>query len=227
MIHKLITRLFLQSLGKMSSKYSDEKIDMHPKSWLSEYRNLSYWYLTKMGLFYSALGLVAAISITGIEYYVFDYEEPIIPISFIQIILAGPVEETLFFGIPFALSGNPFVVLITGGLWASSHIFNATLVEEGSFSYSTVGFAVPHIFFSLRAWKSGKGWFTIPFHSAWNALIFGIAVAIGEFPLMIIDENFPELDIGMTIFSAILLGITFPLYRWRLKREMKKKLEKS
>ncbi len=32
---------------------------------------------------------------------------------------------------------------------------------------------------------------------------------------------------SMNILSAILLGITYPLYRWRLKREMKKKLEKS
>ena len=53
-------------------------------------------------------------------------------------------------------------------------------------------------------------------------MIFGIAVAIGEFPLMIIDENFPEIDIGMTILSVILVGITYPLYRWRLKRESKK-----
>ncbi|MDH3611493.1 MAG: CPBP family intramembrane metalloprotease [Nitrosopumilus sp.] len=211
----------------MSSKYSDEKFDMHPKSWLSEYRNLSYWYLLKMGLFYSGLGLVAAFLIMGIEYFVFDYEEPIVPISLIQIILAGPVEETLFFGIPFAVSGNSFVVLGTGLLWASVHIFNAQFVEEDSFSYSTVGFAIPHIFFSLRAWKSGKGWFTILFHSAWNVMIFGISVAVGEFPFTVIDESFPELDIVMIVFSAILLGITYPLYRWRLKREIKKKLEKS
>jgi len=175
-----------------------------------------------MGLFYSALGIVAALTIGGIEYFVFDYVEPVFPVSFIQIILAGPFEETLFFGIPFALSGNPIVVLGTGGLWASTHIFNAQLVGENDYSYSTVGFAVLHIFFSLRTWRSGKGWFTIPFHSAWNAMIFGIAVAIGEFPLMIIDENFPEIDIGMTILSAILVGITYPLYRWRLKREGKK-----
>jgi len=211
----------------MNSKFSDEKIDMHPKSWLSEYRNLSYWYLLKMGLFYSGLGLVIGFSVVGIEYFIFDYEEPIIPISFIQIIMAGPIEETLFFGIPFSVTGNPYVVLGTGALWASIHIFNAQLVEEESFSYSTVGFALPHIFFSLRAWKSGKGWFTILFHSGWNAIIFGIAVAIGEFPLMITDESIPEIDIGVIIFSAILLGITYPLYRWRLKRESKKKLEKS
>ena len=206
----------------MSSKYYNEKIDMNPKKWLTNYRNLSYWYLIKMGLFYSGVGLVAAFSIMGIEYFVFDYEEPVIPISLIQIISAGPVEETLFFGIPFAITGNSYVVLGTGALWAGAHIFNAQSIEEDNFSYSTVGFAIPHIFFSLRAWKSGKGWFTIPFHSAWNVMIFGIAVAIGELPLMIIDENFPEIDVVMIIFSAIIMGVTYPLYRWRLKREIKK-----
>ena len=206
----------------MISKYSDEKIDMHPKSWLSNYRQLSIWYLIKMGLFYSVLGLVVASIIAGIEYVVFDYEEPIVPISFVQIIMAGPVEETFFFGIPFSLSGNPYVVLVTGLFWATIHIFNAQLAEEAGFSYSTVGFAIPHIFFSLRAWKSGKGWFTIPFHSAWNAMIFGLSVAAGEIPLMIVDKNEPVIDVVIVIISIILMGITFPLYRWRLKREVKK-----
>ena len=72
----------------MISKYSDEKIDMHPKSWLSNYRQLSIWYLIKMGLFYSVMGLVVASIIAGIEYVAFDYEEPIVPISFVQMIMA-------------------------------------------------------------------------------------------------------------------------------------------
>ena len=211
----------------MNSKFSDEKIDMHPKSWLSDYRQLSLWYLLKMGLYYSLIGVIIAYSIMGIEYFIFGYEEPIPQASLIQMIAAGPVEETLFFGIPFALSGNPFVVLVTGSFWAILHIFNAQLVGEDGFSFQTLGVAIPHIFFSLRAWKSGKGWFTILFHSAWNAVVFGIAVGLGEIPLMIIDESFPDVDIEMIILSAILMGITYPLYRWRLKREVKKNLEKS
>ena len=202
----------------MDSKYCDEKIDMHPRSWLSNYQNLSIWYLTKMGLFYSAVGLVAAFIIWGVEIFIFDYEEPIVPVSFVQIIMAGPVEETLFFGIPFSISGNSYVVLGTGALWASVHIFNAQIVDSEGFSYSTFGFAIPHIFFSLRTWKSGKGWFTIPFHSAWNAMVFGLAVILGEIPLDIVDPNFPEIDIALIIFSAIMMGITYPLYKRRLRK---------
>jgi hypothetical protein len=130
----------------MNSKYLDEKIDMNPKYWFSNYRQVSIWYLVKMGLFYSILGLVIAFVIMTVEFVLFDYEEPVSPISFVQIIIAGPIEETFFFGIPFSLSGNPYVVLVTGSLWATIHIFNAQLSEEGGFSYSTVGFAIPHIF---------------------------------------------------------------------------------
>ena len=180
-----------------------------------------------MGLYYSLIGVIIAYSIMGIEYFIFGYEEPVPQASLIQMIAAGPVEETLFFGIPFALSGNPFVVLVTGSFWAFMHIFNAQLVGEDGFSFQTLAVAIPHIFFSLRAWKSGKGWFTIIFHSAWNAVVFGIAVGLGEIPLMIIDESFPDVDIEIIILSAILMGITYPLYRWRLKREVKKNLEKS
>lgn len=206
----------------MSPDFSDERLDINPKSWLSKYRKTSYIYLLKMGLFYSAVGMVVAYLIMGIEYLVFNYEEPFPQASLIQMIVAGPFEETLFFGIPFAISGNQFVVLITGSIWAFVHVFNAQLIQEDGFSLQTVGFAIPHIFFSLRTWKSGKGWFTILFHSGWNAMVFGIAVSMGEIPFSIIDENFPVIDIVMIIFSSILMGITYPIYRWRLKREIKK-----
>lgn len=55
-------------------------------------------------------------------------------------------------------------------------------------------------------------------------MIFGISVAAGEIPLMIIDEKAPQMDFGMSVFAAILIGITFLLCRWRLKREIKKNL---
>ena len=209
----------------MNSNFHDEKIDMHPRSWISNYRQLSLWYLLKMGMFYSTLGLVIAFLIIAIELIVLDYEEPVIQISFIQALVAGPVEETLFFGIPYSATGNPYFVMITGFIWAAVHIFNAQLVDENKFSYATAGAAVPHIFFSLRAWRSGRGWFTIAYHSGWNAMIFGIAVGIGEIPFRLIDDNFPELDFTIIALSVILMAITYPLYKWRIKRE-KRKAEK-
>ena len=203
----------------VNSRYSDEKFDMHPRSWLLEYQQTSIGYLIKMGLFYSALGLIFAYIIFGIQYFAFGYEEPVVPASLIAMITAGPIEETLFFGIPYAVTGNHFVVLGTGIIWASIHVFNASMVEEGNLSFANLAFAIPHIFFSLRAWKSGKGWFTIPFHSGWNAMAFSLAVLLEEIPFAIYDQQFGlSVDLAMIIISVILMGITYPLYRRRLKK---------
>ena len=133
--------------------------------------------------------------------------------------MAGPFEETLFFGIPYALTGNQFVILGTGIFWAM-HVFNASLVEMGNYSYANLAFAVPHIFFSLRAWKSGNGWFTIPFHSGWNALTFSIAVLSDEISFTIVDPATGGFgDLAFVIISIILVGITYPLYRRRLRKD--------
>lgn len=209
-------------------RFSDELLDFHPRSWLSKYRQTSFVYLCKMGLFYSALGLIIAFAVYGIQYIVFEYEEPAVPVSLVFAIMAGPMEETLFFGIPFALSGNHFVVLGTGILWSIMHLFNGQEVGvEGFLSTSTFAFTITHIFFSLRAWKSGKGWFTIFFHSVWNAAAVMLSMALGEIPAMIYDSTFAGmLEGGLIVISIILLAITYPLYKWRLKREARKELNK-
>lgn len=209
----------------MTSKYSDAKHDMHPRSWLSVYHQTSLMYLTKMGLYYTALGLIAAYIVYGLQFYAYDYEEPIPPASLIMAVMAGPIEETLFFGIPYSVTGNTYVVLGFGVIWAFVHVFNASFADIGSFSFANLAFAIPHILFSLRTWKSKKGWFTIPFHSAWNGLVFGIAIAAGEIPLKIYDSELLSgmIDVFIVIFGAILMGITYPLYRWRIKREISKR----
>lgn len=173
-----------------------------------------------MGLYYSGLGVVAAYAVYNFQFFALGYEEPVVPASLILMIMAGPIEETLFFGIPYALTGNHFVVLGTGVIWSMMHVFNASAVEQGSLSYANLAFTIPHIFFSLRAWKSGKGWFTVPFHSIWNLMAFGISVSVGEIPFAIFDSQFgAEIDIAMVILGGILIGITYPLYRRRMKKQ--------
>ena len=209
------------------NNFSDELYDFHPKSWLKKYRQTSFTYLCKMGLFYSVIGLVMAYAVYYIQFFVFGYEEPPVHVSLLTAILAGPLEETIFFGIPYALSGNHFVVLATGILWSISHMFNATEVGgDGVFSTANLAFTLTHIFFSLRAWKSGKGWFTIFFHSAWNAVVVSLSMAVGDMPVMIIDTTLSgTVEIGLVVLSLILMGITYPLYKWRLKREARKELD--
>ena len=74
-----------------------------------------------MILFYHLIGF--AIMIIGsviVDLVVNQYTEPTIPLSVISVISAGPFEETLFFGIPFYLTGNNIVALV-----GNSYIFCA------------------------------------------------------------------------------------------------------
>ena len=209
------------------TKYADEFHDFHPRSWMSKYRQTSFLYLSKMGLFYSGLGFALAMIVYSVGLFVFGYEEPVIPISLVQGIMAGPIEETIFFGLPFAITGNNFVVLAMGIIWSAVHLANAqALGIEGMLSYSNFAFTTTHIFFSLRTWRSGKGMFAIFFHSAWNAGVVLLSMGLGEIPFSIIDMTFGGMvDISLIVISGILLAITIPLYRWRLKREARKELE--
>ena len=65
-----------------------------------------------------------------VDLVVNQYTEPTIPLSVISVISAGPFEETLFFGIPFYLTGNNIVALAGGIVWASLHILNTPSVQS-------------------------------------------------------------------------------------------------
>ena len=201
------------------SDFSDELYDFHPKSWLKKYRQTSFTYLCKMGLFYSVIGLIMAFTVYYIQFFAFGYEEPTVNVSLLTAILAGPLEETVFFGIPYALSGNHYVVLATGFLWSISHLFNATEVGgEGVFSTANLAFTLSHVFFSLRTWKSGKGWFAIFFHSAWNAVMISISMAVGEMPLIIIDTTLSGMmEIGLVVLSFNFDGYYLSIIQMAIK----------
>src|SRR5438445_9311751 len=102
----------------------DEIIDFNPKCWLSRYRRTSVPYLIKMGIFYSVIGIVLqqAGNYTA-EHIIQNYSEPSIPYSVVIGLTSGPTEETVFFGLPFYLSGNYQIVLATGIIWSILHIF--------------------------------------------------------------------------------------------------------
>jgi hypothetical protein len=72
-----------------------------------------------MVLFYHLIGFVImVIGSIVVDIVVNDYSEPTIPLTVISVIFAGPFEETLFFGIPFYLTGNNLVTLAGGVIWA-------------------------------------------------------------------------------------------------------------
>jgi hypothetical protein len=81
--------------------------DFHPLRWASKYRRTTVPYLIIMVLFYHAIGvLVLAAGSLLIQNVIRDYNEPSIPITILSVLFAGPIEETLFFGIPLYATGG-------------------------------------------------------------------------------------------------------------------------
>ena len=151
-----------------------------------------------------------------------DYTEPTIPLTAISVIFAGPLEETLFFGIPFYVTGSSLVALAGGIVWASLHILNTPTVQANSLAYLTWLFVTPSIFASLRTWISGKGWFAIVSHSIWNLIFFAAGCTNGEFPCSIVNENDYLIDIAYISTSAVFILLTYLLYVRRQNKAVPK-----
>ena len=210
-------------------KESDFRHDVNPLTWLKPFRNNSVTHVVKMAIFYHLLGLMISLLLIGTFFSLDpDYEIPSRPSIFVNFILAGPMEESLFFGLPYLLTGNQFVMLGTASIWALIHllVFDETSedFELIDLNFGIFANAVTTLFFSYRAWLCGKGWLSILIHSAWNAVLFGIdctfdetasCSALGDTRIDI------ETSFGSIIISVILLVITYFVYKWRKKKQQK------
>lgn len=206
--------------GQLSPKerdFCDIKTDINPKSWLSRYRRTSIGYLIKMLLFYHGIGLLLMLAGTSIvKEVISNYEEPSLTRYLALVLSAGPVEETLFFGIPYYAFGNHYVVLGGGIVWAMLHILNTHTLDIRNLAYANWLFVIPSFFFSFRTWISGKGWFTIITHSGWNGIFFTLGCVHHDYPCLIIPSGGSyELALSNIILSIILVGLTYALYRRR------------
>lgn len=171
-----------------------------------------------MVLFYHAIGI--ALLVAGsivVQSIITDYKEPLKPITVISVIFAGPIEETLFFGIPLYATGSHLIVMAGGILWAMWHLLGPT-VQLDSLAYANWLFVLPSIFLSFRTWISGKGWFAIAAHSVWNISFFSLGCVSGEIDCKVYYENNAFSDIVTVSAAAILTMITFTLYRAKQKR---------
>jgi hypothetical protein len=203
----------------VTDRFADEKADFHPKSWLSKYRRTSVGYLTKMLLYYHGIGLgLLLIGSLVISQVLPDHEEPSIPRSLSGVLAAGPLEETIFFGIPFYIFGNAYSVLVTGAVWVGIHLLNTESLSVNSLAFGNLLFVLPSLFFSLRTWVSGKGWFAVLTHSAWNGIFFAAGCSTGEFECTAIDADAGTTAISIGL-SAGLLGATYLLYKRRESKE--------
>ena len=173
-----------------------------------------------MLLFYHGVGVLLLLGgMAIIELVIPSHEEPTVERSLISVLAAGPIEESIFFGIPFYVFGNAYSVLVTGGVWAAMHVLNTpNIMDVNSLSFGNLFFVIPSLFFSLRTWASGKGWFSVITHSAWNGVFFGAGCATGEFACTGLDPE-PEGTLFWVLLSAGLLAATYILYRKRESKE--------
>jgi len=102
---------------------SDFRIDVSPSTWLKPFSNNSIKHILKMAVFYHILGIMFMYLVFG-TFVVYDpsYEVPLIPFTLVDGVTAGPIEETLLFGMPYYITGNQYVMLGTGILWTLSHL---------------------------------------------------------------------------------------------------------
>jgi hypothetical protein len=209
-------------LCPLAGRFVEEKADFHPRSWLSKYRRTSVGYLTKMLLFYHGIGILLLLAVTPlIEQVLPDYEQPSIPRSLLSVLAAGPLEETIFFGIPLYIFGNVYFVLATGIIWVGIHLFNTDTLSVNSLAFGNLVFVLPSLFFSLRTWLSGKGWFSVVTHSAWNGVFFSAGCSAGEFTCTAIESDISA-TVSSIALSGGLLGVTYLLYRRRENKELRR-----
>jgi hypothetical protein len=150
------------------------------------------------------------------EHMIVNYQIPTVPISITMGVSSGPLEEMIFFGTPFYLNGNYLMVFAGGIIWSILHVFNTNNFTMTNLAYGSVFFTIPHIFFSLRTWISGKGWFAILFHTSWNLIVLAFQCTEGLDCIAIGSGKYFFMDL-LSIFSTILLIIV--LYRIHVKRE--------
>ncbi|MCE9653434.1 MAG: CPBP family intramembrane metalloprotease [Nitrosarchaeum sp.] len=184
--------------------------DINPKNWLRPFQKNTIFYLLKMGLFYHGLGLV--MMYTG-SYFanmlISNYTIPQIPVSISLALGSGVLEESVFFGIPFYLSGNPLILLVSGIVWSVVHLFNADSFSLDNLSYGVFFLTIPNIFFSLRVWSSKKGWFAIAFHSMWNLTVLISYCSVGLRQCVIVNDTYDILNVIMAISAAMIIYLAY------------------
>ncbi len=79
-----------------------------------------------------------------IEHIVPEYQEASVPLSIISVLAAGPIEEILFFGLPFYVLGHHLIVLAGGIVWVMLHILNTDTLELALFLMPTGYLYYPH-----------------------------------------------------------------------------------
>ena len=184
--------------------------DINPKTWLMPFQQNSPAYLLKMGLFYHGLGLILMYSGSFlVTSTIAGYEIPQFPVSLSLAVSSGILEESVFFGIPYYISGHPLVLLGSGIVWSAVHLFNSGVFTIETLAYGGFLFSIPHIFFGIRTWISKKGWFAILFHSGWNFAFLISYCSFGLRECSIINDTYDILNVVMAAATGIIVYLAY------------------
>lgn len=187
-----------------------EIYDINPKTWLKPFQKSDTVYLLKMGLFYHGLGLILMYAGSFFATKVIsDYEIPQFPVSISLALSSGLLEESVFFGIPYYMTGNPIILFGSGIVWSISHLFSSGVFSIETLAYGGFLFTVPHIFFSIRTWISKKGWFAIIFHSGWNFTFLIIYCMLGLRQCSIINDTMDLLNVVMATSAGVIVYFSY------------------
>lgn len=202
------------------TKIWDEIYDFHPRTWISPFRKTTPAYLLKMLLFYHLIGFgLSLLSNFMPTVYFNGISLPIHGNVLSSLIFSPLLEETLFFGIPYYLIGNNFLMLLTGIMWS---FFHPLLGESSSFDFASLFMTIPILFFSLRTWTSKKGWFAILAHIGYNMFVELIDCFNWNFNCFQLENiHFEKLGFQILIMLSLSLLITnyviFKIKRDKLK----------
>jgi hypothetical protein len=184
--------------------------DINPKTWLKPFQKSSISYLLKMGLFYHGLSLILMYAGSYLATHVIsEYEIPQFPVSISLALSSGLLEESIFFGIPYFLSGNPLILFGTGIVWSVAHLFSSGDFTVETLAYGGFLLTIPHIFFSVRTWISKKGWFAILFHSVWNFVFLMSYCMWGLRQCSIVNDMSDILNVLMAISVGVILYLAY------------------
>ena len=193
--------------------------DINPKTWLKPFQKNRPFYLLKMGLFYHGLGLILMYSGSFlVTSTISDYEVPQFPVSVSLAVSSGILEESVFFGIPYYMSGHPLVLLGTGMVWSAAHLFNSGVFTVETLAYGGFLFSIPHIFFGIRTWISKKGWFAILFHSGWNFTFLIFYCSIGLRECSAINDTYDILNVVMATSAGVIVWFAYQNKKHSLNR---------
>jgi len=106
-------------------------------------------------------------------------------------------------------------------IWVGIHLLNTNTLSVNSLAFGNLAFVLPSLFFSLRTWISGKGWFSVITHSAWNGIFFAAGCSAGEFTCTAIERDMSATAMSVAL-SGVLVGVTYVLYKRKENKDRKR-----